>query len=256
MIEHIGSAPVPFASTENIADDPFTRAAVASLVETTLHNIALTGAIGFGEIALGGELISQIAFHNADALTALNRIENHDPYTVIHSLNVCALALCIAYVDGIDESAAENLATAALLHDIGKTRVPLHILNKPGPLTLRELGVVRRHAADGEAILSALPGVSEEALRIAAQHHERLDGSGYPNGPPGRAIPSPGPAFGRGRRLRRTHLGAGLPSGPTSRRRPDPNPPPARRQILCRNGRPLRRLPQRSSRRPGNRRLT
>ncbi len=122
MIEHIGSAPVPFASTENIADDPFTRAAVASLVETTLHNIALTGAIGFGEIALGGELISQIAFHNADALTALNRIENHDPYTVIHSLNVCALALCIAYVDGIDESAAENLATAALLHDIRKNQ--------------------------------------------------------------------------------------------------------------------------------------
>jgi HD-GYP domain-containing protein (c-di-GMP phosphodiesterase class II) len=182
MIEHIGSAPVPFACTETFADDPFTRAAVSGLVETTLHNIALTGAIGFGEIALGSELISQITFHNADAIEALNRIEDHDPYTAIHSLNVCVLALCIAYVDGIDENAAETLATAALLHDIGKTRVPLHILNKPGPLSLRELGVMRRHATYGEAILRDLPGISTDALDLAAQHHERLDGSGYPHG--------------------------------------------------------------------------
>ena len=68
MIEHIGSAPVPFACTETFADDPFTRAAVSGLVETTLHNIALTGAIGFGEVALGNELISHITFHNADAI--------------------------------------------------------------------------------------------------------------------------------------------------------------------------------------------
>ena len=194
MIEQIGSPSIYAGCNNTFASDPFTRAAVSRLVETTL-----SGIMGFGEAELTGELITRIIFHNAAAINALNRIEEHDPYTASHSLNVCILALSAAYADNIDESAAETLAVAALLHDIGKIRVPLHILNKPGPLVFHELEIMRRHAILGEDILRTMPDISAAALLIAAQHHERLDGSGYPRGlrgPQGRPCHQPprGPA--------------------------------------------------------------
>ena len=182
MIEQISSTPVYAGCDNAFASAPFTRAAVSRLVETTLDQIALSGVMSISEVDLAGKLITQIIFHNAAAINALNRIEEHDPYTAMHSLNVCILALSAAYAEGIDESAAETLAVAALLHDIGKTRVPLRILNKPSPLVFHELEIMRRHAILGEDILRTMPEISAEALLIAAQHHERLDGSGYPRG--------------------------------------------------------------------------
>ncbi|HEX6971091.1 MAG TPA: HD domain-containing phosphohydrolase, partial [Limnochordia bacterium] len=71
---------------------------------------------------------------------------------------------------------------AALLHDVGKVRIPAEILHKPGPLSAEEQRIVREHARHGYEILSAQAGVPAVAAEVAYQHHERLDGTGYPRG--------------------------------------------------------------------------
>ena len=107
--------------------------------------------------------------------------EMRDPYTAGHQRRVAELACAIAAALGWDEDRIERLRTAALLHDIGKIVVPAEILSKPGRLTATEMLLVRDHAAAGADTIAAsnFEGSIAEAIR---QHHERLDGSGYPAG--------------------------------------------------------------------------
>ncbi len=107
--------------------------------------------------------------------------EMRDPYTAGHQRRVAELACAIATRLGWNEERIENLRTAALLHDIGKIVVPAEILSKPGRLTAAEMVLVREHAGAGADTIAAsnFGGSIAEAIR---QHHERLDGSGYPAG--------------------------------------------------------------------------
>lgn len=112
----------------------------------------------------------------------LTDIRALDDYTFAHSVNVCILALITGLTLGYDRTALVNLGIGALLHDIGKTAVPLHILNKPGKLTPEEFELVCRHPQLGFDILSMCKDVSLVSAKIALQHHERYNGSGYPKG--------------------------------------------------------------------------
>ena len=108
-------------------------------------------------------------------------IEMRDPYTAGHQRRVAELARAIAAELGWREARLETLQTAALLHDIGKIVVPAEILAKPGRLTESEMALIRQHAAAGADIVVDIDfegGMAE----IIRQHHERLDGSGYPSG--------------------------------------------------------------------------
>ena len=78
-----------------------------------------------------------------NAMVGLTRIKEHDAYTAAHCVNVATLVLAVAFADGMDQSTCEMLASAALLHDIGKTKVPLEILNKPGRFEPHELAEMR-----------------------------------------------------------------------------------------------------------------
>ena len=86
---------------------------------------------------------------------------------------------------------AELLAQAGLLHDIGKTAIPVRILDKPGPLDSSEWPVVQRHPVVAAEVLRRTPSLPPHLIRIALRHHERLDGSGYPHGLAGTAIDEP-----------------------------------------------------------------
>ena len=86
---------------------------------------------------------------------------------------------------------AELLAQAGLLHDIGKTAIPVGILDKPGPLDSSEWPVVQRHPLVAAEVLRRTPALPAHLIRIALRHHERLDGSGYPHGLAGAAIDEP-----------------------------------------------------------------
>ena len=110
-------------------------------------------------------------------------VEMRDPYTAGHQQRVVHLACAIAGEMGLSEGQIEGIAVAGALHDIGKINVPAEILNKPGKLSGIEFEIVKTHAQVGFAILRGIEFPWPVAIAIA-QHHERLDGSGYPFGLP------------------------------------------------------------------------
>ena len=117
-----------------------------------------------------------------------NALEAKDVYTRGHSVRVSQLAHQMALRAGLPRAFAETVAQAALLHDIGKIGVPEGILRKPGPLTVEEWEIMRQHPVTGAQIVAPLEFFDEGAV-ILRHHHERLDGSGYPDGLTGDGIP-------------------------------------------------------------------
>jgi putative nucleotidyltransferase with HDIG domain len=117
-----------------------------------------------------------------------NALEAKDPYTRGHSTRVARLARQLALRMDLPSSMAETIAQAALLHDLGKIGVPESLLGKAGPLTADEWEVMRRHPVTGAQIVAPLEFFDEGAI-IVRHHHERLDGSGYPDGLTGNGIP-------------------------------------------------------------------
>lgn len=106
-------------------------------------------------------------------------VELRDPYTVGHEERVSQLAVAIARRLGLPDARVQMLEIAARLHDLGKAVVPTDILSKPGRLNPEEMALVRTHVDVGYRILCQA-GFPEEVAEIVRQHHERLDGSGYP----------------------------------------------------------------------------
>lgn len=109
-------------------------------------------------------------------------VRRHDDCTFQHCLLVAGLVTSFAGHLGMSFSQQHLLARAGLVHDIGKAHVPLHILNKTGPLTESEMQVMRRHAATGYYMIAHQPGFDSAILDIVRHHHEYVDGSGYPDG--------------------------------------------------------------------------
>lgn len=137
--------------------------------------------------ALIDEMISSV-FRNPDALLAFTRIRRVGRYTLEHSVNVAVLLIGLARRLGMERSQIQELGLGGLLHDMGKVMVPSAILNKPGRLTDDEFAVMRTHVNHSAEILSRIPGIPDIALEIARDHHERTDGSGYPDRKCGTAI--------------------------------------------------------------------
>ncbi|MBQ4847396.1 HD-GYP domain-containing protein [Pseudoalteromonas sp. MMG005] len=132
----------------------------------------------FKETAHG--LIDSV-FRNQDALACIARIREKDTYLLEHSINVSILISIFAKHMGIERPIIEQMATGALLHDIGKVHIPDTILQKPSQLTKDEFEVMKSHAKYSfDIVLQAQLG--KIATEIAGYHHERLDGSGYPYG--------------------------------------------------------------------------
>jgi HD-GYP domain-containing protein (c-di-GMP phosphodiesterase class II) len=117
-----------------------------------------------------------------------NALEAKDPYTRGHSERVARLARRIALEAGLERAAAETIAQAGLLHDLGKIGVPEGVLRKPGPLSEDEWEILRRHPVTSAQIVAPLEFFDEGAV-IVRHHHERWDGSGYPDGLRGEGIP-------------------------------------------------------------------
>jgi putative nucleotidyltransferase with HDIG domain len=116
------------------------------------------------------------------AYATLTCLRQCDEYTIEHSADVAILMVAIAHLLGIAPEERPVLALAGLMHDVGKQKIPLEILLKPGTLTPSEFAEVRRHPQYGYEILSHCDDCPEEVRIVALQHHERLDGSGYPSG--------------------------------------------------------------------------
>lgn len=118
----------------------------------------------------------------------LTEIKTHDNYTYVHSLNTCVIALFFGVQMSYPRSMLVDLGVGALLHDIGKTKIPKSILNKTTRLTEEEYGVMQQHSMLGYELTENLNYISERSRRIILEHHERIDGSGYPRGINGKRI--------------------------------------------------------------------
>ncbi|OGT03871.1 MAG: phosphodiesterase [Gallionellales bacterium RBG_16_57_15] len=127
------------------------------------------------------EEISTSVLRNPGALIGLARLKNKDDYTYMHSVAVCALMVSLARQLGLGDDQIRQAGMAGLLHDVGKMMIPLEILNKPGKLTDAEFDLVKSHPVEGHKMLQEGSGISDIALDVCLHHHEKMDGSGYPD---------------------------------------------------------------------------
>jgi HD-GYP domain-containing protein (c-di-GMP phosphodiesterase class II) len=160
----------------NLADERLLRAKAGDDGEVKGEALALRTAI----------LGSVEDFSLLDSLVIA--VDNKDRYTRRHSEDVLEGSLRIAREMGLSEDEQQTIATAALIHDVGKIGVPDAVLRKPGRLTPQEFQTIKRHPQIGAAIISAVPGL-EDTRDVVLYHHERWDGQGYPSGLAGEATP-------------------------------------------------------------------
>ncbi|GMT43166.1 MAG: cyclic di-GMP phosphodiesterase [bacterium] len=121
-------------------------------------------------------------FNNRHALISLSRMKKKDEYTFMHSVSVCVLMVSFCRILGMEQDEIKEMGLGALLHDIGKINIPDSIFKKDGKLTPYEFDKFKKHVGESIKILQKRPNIPQSVLDIAAQHHERLDGSGYPQG--------------------------------------------------------------------------
>jgi len=151
------------------------------LVKETMVNTSITTSIdGKKLMEIVDKLIEGI-LANEDIIATLCDIRSLDDYTFSHSVNVCIYSLVIGIGMGYVGDSLRELGIGSMLHDIGKVKIPQHILQKPGRLTVDEFDEIKKHTIYGSVILKDAHGINMTASLIALSHHERSDGSGYPH---------------------------------------------------------------------------
>lgn len=125
--------------------------------------------------------ITQSVVRNSGALLAMLRLKNKDDYTFMHCVSVGTLMVTFGRALGLEGEPLRQAGIGGFVHDVGKTLVPDKILNKTGRLTEGEFLLIKRHPAEGHAILLQSSNVGAAPLDITRHHHERLDGKGYPD---------------------------------------------------------------------------
>ena len=134
------------------------------------------------------EEISASVQRNPAALISLARLKTKDDYSFMHSVAVCALMVSMARQLGWDAAACRAAGLAGMVHDVGKAVMPPALLNKPGRLTEAEFDIIRSHPERGRALLTEGRGATPQMLDVVLHHHEKMDGSGYPEKLSGKAI--------------------------------------------------------------------
>lgn len=138
------------------------------------------------------ERISASIARNSNALMIMQRLQRNDDYTFLHSVNVCTLMANFTGSADMAPQAMHDITIGALLHDVGKMRINMNLLKKPARFTEGEFRLVKAHVLLGADQLRQLPDMPALAFEPVEQHHERMDGSGYPKGLKGGEISIPG----------------------------------------------------------------
>jgi putative nucleotidyltransferase with HDIG domain len=178
-------APSPAAAPRVTAAEEFHEArrvhAEANLVvHGILQDVRLGKQVSVEQVEGVVGNIADSILRNPGPLLALCRIKKKDEYTFMHSVSVGTLMMTFCRAAGFDEARVREAGVGGLLHDIGKMTTPDAVLNKPGKLTDDEFSLMRNHVVASRDILQSTAGITPIALSVAAEHHERYDGTGYP----------------------------------------------------------------------------
>lgn len=175
MGEEVASAKKIYVKSRHIVRSLFSEARLGRVIDT-----------GSAEDLV--DEISRSLQRNPWALISVARLKTADEYTYMHCVAVCTLMMALARQLGLDERETREAGLAGMMHDIGKARMPLEILNKPGRLTDEEFAVMRQHSEEGHRMLLETGSSGEIALDVCLHHHEKMDGTGYPHTLPGERI--------------------------------------------------------------------
>ena len=188
---------------DNLRPHPCGRPRVSPLPDLalarTVHTEATTAVQSLFEGAKTGPLHSaaaqEVVHHlmetvlsQHEALAGLIHMRQFEANLYAHVINVCIFALILGAMQELDKTVLACLGVGALLHDVGQVHLPRNLIRKPGLYTAQEQRLMQAHPHLGATLLSRTPHMPEDACRIVAEHHERLDGSGYPQGLGGAAL--------------------------------------------------------------------
>jgi HD-GYP domain-containing protein (c-di-GMP phosphodiesterase class II) len=179
-----------------IEELPQARAAIekaSSSIAHMMENDIRHGKLDYVKAKAVVEPILDSIIRNSDAFMWLSKMQDHDSYSYDHSVQNCALGIAFGRHIGLKKNDLSTLAIGLLLMDVGKIKLPKALLTKNTPLTQDETTIMRKHVAFTVEILRKAKGINEHIINIALTHHERYDGSGYPNG----LVGTQTPAFGR-----------------------------------------------------------
>ena len=156
------------------------RARVAEGIQY-IYNNSNDNAIANTTASITNDLLDAIEKNDAIAID-IGELKTSDEYTFKHSVDVATIAMILGKQQGLSKKEIYELGVAGLLHDVGKTKVPLEILNKPARLDAREFEVMKQHSVFGYRMLQKNPNFSKSILLAVLQHHEKINGTGYPMG--------------------------------------------------------------------------
>lgn len=154
----------------------------SNLVKTVLDDIRFGNQLNTESVKQAVSNCVNAILENADAMTLLTQLKDKDLYTSQHSMNVSILSILVGRELKLSLEELNNLGLCGLMHDIGKAKIPLDILNKPGKFEPHELKIMNKHATLGRDILISARNMYPGAVDTAYTHHEMLDGRGYPRG--------------------------------------------------------------------------
>lgn len=180
----VTEVPVKYTDTVGFEDaveaSRVTFDSARSMATNVLDGLRFSRNIKMDDCRHAVEEIVDSVLANKDALRFLSQIKNKDNYTAEHSMNVCILCATFARHLGLLDFEIKTIALCGLLHDVGKAKIPLDVLNKPGRFNAGEARMMAQHTTFGRNILMSMEGSHRHAVDVAHSHHERIDGKGYP----------------------------------------------------------------------------
>jgi putative nucleotidyltransferase with HDIG domain len=178
--EPVSTTPVvPFEEELAVARQVYQAA--KTVIQDAMHDTRLGRAINVDAVRTVVADMTDSVFRNPDALSSLSRLKRFDEYTFYHSVNTALLAMSLGRSLGFDRSMLHLAGVGTLLHDIGKTKVPLEILNKPGRFEAHEMETMKQHVLRGVEVLASTTNLGDSYVHPALEHHERVNGAGYPH---------------------------------------------------------------------------
>lgn len=179
-IQHIRPQPLKPREEEPEGKPRQVYGRAIKVMETIFHDVRL-GKIPSSEEAMKAvKAMAQLTIADPHALFALSMLKDYDNYTFTHSVNVSVIALTVGRACGLDEEQLRILGLGGLLHDLGKLKVDVAIITKPGRLTDAEFEEIKRHPLTGSDLAKEMEGVTPEVVDIVLGHHLRYDRTGYP----------------------------------------------------------------------------